>query len=376
MSADDLAGIREAVARTRAALEPHCEHVNGLARADEALARVKPKHVPKAAPVVKPPTSVPPKPAAAPMVAATEGLEDIAQALLAEATARAAGGQEDAVTLRLRRLALWMNLPAALQSRKLDCDSGTPQQRNELAALANAGHWSELLARCEQEFLVMPFWFDLTYFAIKAAEQLLGKEAARSLKAELCALSLRHPQLLGAFDRKGQWLASKDVRDWVARELTPRPPTEVVIEAAPTNVESPKPEPATPAKPAADPDHPELPDEIQELMKARKFEDALAAGATWIAAANGRGRFARRLAIANACLLSGSPKLAYPLFRALEAQLRKATVVEWEPTLTIGCVRGYLASKMAVGIGLGAQDEHLVDELALLDPRAMTGLIR
>ena len=110
--------------------------------------------------------------------------------------------------------------------------------------------------------------------------------------------------------------------------------------------------------------------------EAKKFDDATTSASAWIAGAQGRARFGRNLAYAKRCLEGGAPKIAFPMFRALEGQLRKSTLVEWEPTLAVQCIRGYLASKMAVGGGLGAQDERLVDELTLLDPKAMTGLLR
>ena len=95
-----------------------------------------------------------------------------------------------------------MTAPEVLAAKKHDCDTGAPQQRAELAALASAENWVELLRRCEVELEPTPFWLDLTYWTIKAAEHVLGKDAARTLKGELVALVMRHPDA-------ARWLRSQ-----------------------------------------------------------------------------------------------------------------------------------------------------------------------
>lgn len=380
-TADELAAVRAAIVACKAAFDPMCDGTSGLTIADEALARLKTKPAVKA-PAARPvaPVAGAPTPSAAPPAAAAlEGLDDVATFLLEQAAGRVSGGKQDAGSLRLRRLALWMVPPAAGASKKLECDVGTAAQRNELAALATAENWSELLHNCELLVLQFPWWIDLTYFSALAAEHVLGKDAARALRGELCALALRHPGLLSSFDRKGQWLASKDVRDWFARELTPRPPEAVA--SAPSSgagpgAPTPTPDAVPAAKPAEAPasgEH-EVPAEITELLKAKKPEEATGRAATWIAAATGaRGRFSRNLALAQACLAANEVKLALPMFRALEGQLRKLTIEQWDPTIVAGCLRGYLVCRQGLGLGT---DERLLDELVLLDPRAMTGLVR
>ncbi|MBK6917414.1 MAG: type VI secretion system ImpA family N-terminal domain-containing protein [Deltaproteobacteria bacterium] len=390
ITADELAAVRASIVACKAAFDPLCDGTSGLTIADEALSRLKTKPSAKPAVARAPTPTAAPKPATpmsapAGAVAATEGLDDLARTLLDEATRRSAAGHADGSALRLRRLALWMVPPAAGAAKKLDCEVGTAAQRGELAALAASESWSELLHNCELLVLQFPWWIDLTYFSAMAAEHVIDKDAARALRAELCALALRHPTLMSSFDRKGQWLASKDVRDWFARELTPRPPelataSAAAAEPAPTPA-APPPVAATAAAPAevgasTGQQETTLPTEIVDALRGKKFDDAMTRASTWIAAAgSGRDRFARNLALAQACLSSSEPKLALPMFRALEGQLRKWTVEQWDPSLVAGCLRGYLACKQGLGLGLGP-DERLLDELVLLDPRAMTGWTR
>lgn len=386
-TADELAAVRAAIVACKAAFEPICDGTSGLTIADEALAKLKTKpavKAPAAKPVAPTPAATTPSaapPAGGPPGAALDGLDEVATYLLEQAAGRVSGGKQDAGALRLRRLALWMVPPVAGPSKKLECDVGTAAQRNELAALATAENWSELLHNCELLVLQFPWWIDLTYFSALAAEHVLGKDAARALRGELCALALRHPGLLSSFDRKGQWLASKEVRDWFARELTPRPPEAVASAPSPegrATASAPAaagdPPPATrPAEPPATAEH-DVPAEVTELLKAKKPDEATGRAAPWIAAAtSARGRFSRNLALAHACLAANEVKLALPMFRALEGQLRKLTLEQWDPAIVAGCLRGYLACRQGLGLGT---DERLLDELVLLDPRAMTGLVR
>ena len=50
------------------------------------------------------------------------------------------------------------------------------------------------------------------------------------------------------------------------------------------------------------------------------------------------------------------------------------TVKEWEPRLFAACLEGYLSSKK-VGPGLGMEDEPLLEELSVLDPTAVLGVL-
>lgn len=381
VTADELRELRAAVAAAKAVTDPLTDACSGLSILDEALSKIKPKSAGKSAPATPTTKAVgaSPPPAAAPATASIDpSLQGIADSMLAELNARTARIGEDAVSLRLRRYALWLALPAAQQGKKHECDSGSVDQRNELAAFAKAEKWAELLQRCESAVVDMPFWLDLTYYSMRAAEHVLGKDAAQALKGELTALLQRAPALRSGFDRKGQWLASKDVRDWLWQELTFRPPPEEPSTPPPAAPTAPENAPAAASAAAPPPDADTLlSTDIVELVRQKKTGDALAQAEAWLAAAgNPRSRFIRTLTLAQTCLAVGDPRIAFPLFRALEGQLRTATLAQLEPQLAVACIRGYLQTKRDAGINLAPADERLVDELALLDPKALTGLFR
>ena len=142
-----------------------------------------------------------------------------------------------------------------------------------------------------------------------------------------------------------------------------------------------KPEPVATAqtKPAAveSSDASELPAEVLELFKAKKYRRGTRSR---VAVDCGSERSlevrAQRRARAPLCReRPGQARTSRSIARS-KANFASPPITDWDPNLVIQCIRGYLGSKLASGLALGPQDEHLVDELALLDPRAMTGLIR
>lgn len=371
-----LREIRATLASCRTLYAELAEGSAGLSVADEALAKVRtrPGPLPASSSAVDASAFV----AAAtpsPSIAAAPVVGELATLLLERARTHAASG-EDATSLRLRRLALWMDVPAPIPSKKLECDVGTLAQQQELAALEAGAKWAELLAACESLVEQFPLWIDLTCWSIRAAEQVVSAEAAAALRGELVALTLRHPTLTSSFDRKGRWLASRPVREWISRELTPRPPAPVdpsPAEAAPpAKSEAP---PAAPA-PAVAADPHALPPEIEERLRARKLEEAMTrAKLWWDGSGDARTRFARSLAVGRACIEAGELAVALPLFRGLAAQLPRFEVGRWDPSLVASCLGGLLACKRGLKLGLAA-DEGALDELALLDPAAITGVVR
>jgi hypothetical protein len=95
---------------------------------------------------------------------------------------------------------------------------------------------------------------------------------------------------------------------------------------------------------------------------------------SWVTVSNGRVRFARSVALANAFMRIGAAEQAFLVFRGLHSQLRQMTVKEWEPRLFAACIEGYLISKK-MGTGLGMEDEPLLEELSVLDPTSVLAVL-
>jgi predicted component of type VI protein secretion system len=277
------------------------------------------------------------------------GYEDLGLAMLRKCGEH--NGAETALTLRMRRWALWMAPPSVVGDNRRDVTTAR-DQADELASLHAARKWAELLARCEKLFTTSPFWLDLTYWSARAAGQLLGDEAKHAIVGELRALLSRDPSLVSAADRDGAPLLCDEARDWVERDVTQSEGSRNGDESASVH----------------------LPPEIRQLLDSGQVREAMVVASSWITVCSGRVRFARSVALANAFMRLGAAEQSFLVFRGLHSQLRQMTVKEWEPRLFAACLEGYLSSKK-MGSGLGMEDEPLLEELSVLDPTAVLGVL-
>lgn len=277
-----------------------------------------------------------------------EGYGELGLAIL-NRSAVPSGGDETGLSLRLRRWALWMAAPSGQGSQR-DVTIAREDQE-ELDALCNGHRWSELLQRSEHLFTSTPFWLDLSYWSARAARQVIGEDAWLAIVGELRALLARDPNLVDAVDRDGRELASSEVRAWIDQEVTERGSGGGSSDASLT-----------------------LPQDIQQLLEKGQLREAMLAAQGWIELAQGRVRFARCVTLANAFKELGATEQSFLVFRGLHGHLRSLTVKEWEPRLFAACIEGYLTSKKAAS-GLGPEDEPLLEELSVLDPTAVLGVL-
>ena len=260
-----------------------------------------------------------------------EGYEDLGMSMLQQCGEP--GDNETPMSLRMRRWALWMASPDVVADNRRDVTTAR-EVAEELASLYGAHKWTDLLVRCEKLFMTSPFWLDLSFWSAKAATQLLGEEAKLAIVGELRALVTRDPNLVTAADREGGPLLCDEARDWVEHEVAPRSNSGNGDESASI----------------------QLPPELRQLLEVGQLREAMVTAQQWINVSNGRVRFARSVALANAFMNMGAAEQSFLVFRGLHSQLRQMTVKEWEPRLFAACLEGYLSSKK-VGPGLGMEDE-------------------
>ena len=279
-----------------------------------------------------------------------EGYGEVGLAVLGQCPVTDAAA-ETALTLRLRRWALWMATPAVLSGDQRDVTTAQ-DDRDALEALASSNRWGDLLVACEKALATSPFWLDLSVWAARAALHVVGEEGQRAIIGELRALLTRDPDLLTATDRDGVELAGSIAREWLEREV-------VTSGQGRSNADS-----ADVALPA----------EIEHMLEKGQIREAMIAAQQWVVQASGRVRFARSVALANAFKQMGAADQSFLVFRGLHNQLRGMTVKEWDPALFAECIAGFLRSKKA-GMGLGPEDEPLLEELSVLDPTAVLGVL-
>lgn len=276
-----------------------------------------------------------------------EGFGDIGLTLL-QRSGEPESSMPTGLTLRMRRWALWMALPPGEVSQRDIANSKEAQA--ELNGMASAGRWKDLLQASERAFLTSPFWLDLSYWSAKAAKHVVGEEGSAAIIGELRGLLARDPELPLAVDREGQELASSDVRAWIEEAVMPKGQTE----EAEVSVD--------------------LPKDIAEMLEQGRTREAMITAQQWIDVSQGRVRFARCVALANSFKSMGAADQSFLVFRGLHGHLRSMTVKEWEPRLFAACLEGYLSSKKA-SLGLGPEDDPLLEELSVLDPTAVLGVL-
>ena len=249
--------------------------------------------------------------------------------------------------LRIHRFALWDSIPS-LTDGVLDT-TFDQSSAEELRTLLEKQAWADLLERAETSFSSNPFWLDLTFYTARAALHVFGREAATGVVGLLRDVLAREPGLVYATDAAGQPLASEDTLAWIE---------ENVFDARETKAES----------------NEVLPKEVRDLLDEGRLRDALLQASGWISHPEGRVRFARSVTLAEVFGTMNSPNNAHIVFRGLHNYLRQMTVKEWDPPIFAACIRGYLSTKRDV-MGLGPEDEHLMDELSAMDPASLLSIL-
>lgn len=308
-----------------------------------------------------PSTPVPSAPAASPPPGR---LEPVAESLLEEAEGSARSG-ENARSLRLRRMAVWMRAPEVLDRRRRDCVGPDSQARSQLKQLETEERWDELLSSCEHQVVITPYWLDLTVWSIRAAREVLDESAVAALTGELRALITREPKLPKQLDRDGGVLARRETKAWISEELFPRSKETASTEAPASN----EPSSSTVVAQNEEP----LPVSIRALLDNGHVDEALRSASSWVGEVSGAAWFRRNLRLADALEACGAEQMAHPIFRMLERRSRSMTVAQWDPSLTSQCRRGYLVTKAKLRL-LDPEDEELIDELVAYDPKMIASL--
>jgi type VI secretion system ImpA/VasJ family protein len=246
----------------------------------------------------------------------------------------------DPRAVRLLRVGLWLRTHAAPPLRP-DGTTNIPglsdRDRAQLDELHAHARWPALLARSETLLLTHRLALDLQRHSATALTHLDAAPALHALRAELRSLLARVPALPTLRDRDGRPLADPATARWVQTDITPRPPSAPV------------------------PDAPHWPD-LPEKLRGPDRADALADAHRQIAASpSEQVRWARRLALAEACERAADP-LAVACFRALADDLAIITVERHDPVLAARCL---------AGLARTARDpSDALARLARLDPPA------
>ncbi|MCA9711200.1 MAG: type VI secretion system domain-containing protein, partial [Myxococcales bacterium] len=330
-----------------------------------------PTPAPVAAPAPAAAPAPPPKPAAAmPTVTADiSSADDVRKYLLetGRAMVKAANLLRRAqlsspAAYRLMRTGVWLHLdgaPPAGAGNKTQIPPLPAARRQQLGLMQSNEKWDALLEETESSMMQFRFCLDLQRLSAMALQR-LGAEyepARQALLGEVGALLRRMPELPDLLAGDGSPLADEQTRAWIAADVASRG------------------EGGGGGGPSDDPG--EAFAKVGPLLKGGKLAEGMKLAKDIIdATGSSRLRFVQRLALAQACLESGQPKLARSMFAALDQEMAERGLVEWEPALAGRCLEGLVRAIRAAaqkGSPYAAADAAF-ERLCHVDPIAAARL--
>jgi type VI secretion system protein ImpA len=241
--------------------------------------------------------------------------------------------------------------------------------RQQLKRLMSEGQSEQVLDRVESA-MGLPCgrgWLDLQRYAVRACDD-LGYEyaaVANSIRSELQALLKDFPQLPSMSLLDDTPTANNETLAWIA-ELTPSEPSapEPVVETPPPPVEVDDPESL--------PSNPETPDPYQLALDAARsgdIENAMRILADEISRErSGRGRFLRKMQLAQLCVFSNRHAIAHPILQDLAQEIELRRLESWEQPETLAQMLGLLLQTMQK-LGFAADERRKVyAQICRLDP--------
>jgi type VI secretion system protein ImpA len=200
--------------------------------------------------------------------------------------------------------------------------------RQALKKAANDSDWPQVLELGESA-MGLPCgrgWLDLQRYVFRAANELGYYQIASAIRAEVNGLLADYPALRQASLLDDTPAANPETQAWLD-EIAPAPPAEAAY--APATMEG-----ATEASWASPNGGPEIVDAnevaIQAARSGRPQEaiEILTREAT--AEKSGRGRFQRRLQLAQLCMSIGYERIAHPILEQLADEIDSRGLEGWE----------------------------------------------
>ncbi len=236
------------------------------------------------------------------------------------------------------------------------------QTRQDLKRLAYEGDWTQVLEIAETA-AGTPCgrgWLDLQRYAARACQELGYEAAARAVISGLRGLLADYPQLADLSLMDDTPTANAETKAWLKEQ----------VEAA-----APAPEEGLPAKvPAAEeePAEGKPPDAYDMALQAARSghaQEAIEIMANEAAQeSSGRGRFHRRVQLAQICLGAGRAELAAPILQDLAGEIERRNLEAWEQADMLSHPLALLLRCLAKLDATAEERQKLYARICRLDP--------
>lgn len=279
-------------------------------------------------------------------------------------------------------------IPRALRFGELRGAGGAPdpmflqappsEVRVELKKLALEGSWDQLREKAE-EAVGLPCgraWLDAQRYAWTACFSTGAQMPAQAILSELRAVVADFPQI-------AQWMLADDTPaanpetvQWMQQNgVFPAPPAPPVETAPPP----PPPVQWTPPPPPqngnGEPSAPDAFDLAMEAARSGRIEEALSLLSREVAQeSSGRGRFLRKMQLAQVCLATGNDEIGRPILQDLAEEIERRGLEAWEGSELIATPLALLYRCFTTsGSGESEERRKLYARICRLDPaRALT----
>ena len=232
--------------------------------------------------------------------------------------------------------------------------------RQELKRLASEGEWQQVLDTAETA-MGTPYgraWLDLQRYAATACDNLGYYVASWAIKSEVRALLADLPRLLESSLSDDTPTSNAETRAWL-REFSEPAPANSLSAASESSDEE------TPGTEAA-------PDAYQlalDAVRSGQVRDAIEIlNREAVQEPSGRGRFQRRVQLAQVCLGADQAAIALPILEELAAEIERRKLEEWEPPGVIAHALSLLYRSMAKTDAKAEEKQRVYGRICRLDP--------
>jgi len=310
-----------------------------------------------------------PTPAATPAATEIRSRSDAELSVLRGATFLRQQEPNGAAAYRVVRALRWdgiMAAPPAGGDGRTQIPGPAAERATALERLHVAQDWPALLESAEAAFRERPLWLDPQRLCERALAGLGPSYGAarEAVLEEVRGLLSRVPGLARLAFQNGTPFADAETRRWIEQAVTraePASATRPAAEAAPLG--------ANAAELAA------ARDEARALAKGGRLGEALGRLETALAGdVSARGRFLVRLELATLCSDAGHDRVAAPLLEALDSEIARFRLEEWDPALSASVLRSLyrcrrrLADRRGAPPEEAARAEEIFGRLCRLDP--------
>ena len=204
-----------------------------------------------------------------------------------------------------------------------------------------AGEYADVLERAEVQFFMTPLWLDLTRYTVQAldAQGEAFKPAAEAVVFELAQTLKRLPDLVKLKTSGGMPFADDTTKKWIAKRVNTGVPMDMGF-AAETNGT---------AHVRGGEAFPEAQKEARKLARSSKLGPALKLLADGRAKTDRlEDRVAWKLEAARLCMQAGHAEMALAQLEALDDELKRSSIEDWDPALCAEILRDLLRCRQQV----------------------------